>query len=123
MQAKVTRLDYCQYLLVSQLNYTLTNFADHCAPFSHDAINRSLRREQVTPRLVWDNGREHVVPTPCGYVRFDDTVLDKNSPFAIELVRPQYSGNVKQVIQGIGGVTWVSVNPTLDLFWLLDYRI
>jgi Transposase DDE domain len=123
MQAKVTRLDYCQYLLVSQLNYTLTNFADHCERFSHDAINRYVRREQVTPRLVWENVREHVVPTPCGYVLFDDTVLDKNYSFAIELVRHQYSGNVKQVIKGIGVVTWVYVNPTLDLFWLIDYRI
>lgn len=26
MKARVTRLDYCQYLLVSQINYTLTNF-------------------------------------------------------------------------------------------------
>jgi hypothetical protein len=109
--------------LVSQINYTLTHFADHCAQFSHDAINRSLRREPVTPRLVWENVREHVVPTPCGSVLFDDTVLDKNSSFAIELVRHQYSGNVKQVIKGIGGVTCVDVNPTLDLFWLIDYRI
>src|SRR5712691_5343688 len=31
MQTKVTRLDYCQYLLVSQINDTLTHFADHCA--------------------------------------------------------------------------------------------
>jgi hypothetical protein len=28
MKESVTRLDYCQYLLVSQMNYTLTNFAD-----------------------------------------------------------------------------------------------
>jgi hypothetical protein len=54
MKAPVTRLDYCQYLLVSQINYTLTNFADHCTQFSHDAINRSLRGEKVTPRLVWE---------------------------------------------------------------------
>ena len=27
MKTQVTRLDYCQYLLVSQINYTLTNFA------------------------------------------------------------------------------------------------
>ena len=27
---KDTRLDYCQYLLVSQTNYTLTYFVDHC---------------------------------------------------------------------------------------------
>ena len=25
----VTRLAYCQYLVSSQINYTLTNFADH----------------------------------------------------------------------------------------------
>jgi hypothetical protein len=31
MKNTVTRLDYCQYLFVSQINYTLTNFADHCA--------------------------------------------------------------------------------------------
>lgn len=26
----ITRLVYCQYLLVSQINYTLTSLADHC---------------------------------------------------------------------------------------------
>jgi Transposase DDE domain len=123
MEAKVTRLDYCQYLLVSQINYTLTNFADHCEQFSHDAINRYLRGEQITPRLVWENVRGQVVRTPCGYVLFDDTVLDKNYSFAIELVRHQYSGKAKQVIKGSGVVTCVYVNPTLDLFWLIDYRI
>ncbi|MCG2784210.1 MAG: transposase, partial [Anaerolineae bacterium] len=33
---RVTRLTYCQYLLVSQTNYTLTNYADHTEKFSHD---------------------------------------------------------------------------------------
>jgi hypothetical protein len=46
--------------------------------------------------------RGQVVRTLCGYVLFDDTVLDKNYSFAIELVRHQYSGNAKQVIKGIG---------------------
>jgi hypothetical protein len=123
MKTPVTRLDYCQYLLVSQINYPLTNFADHCAQCSHDAINRYLRGEKITPRLVWENVRAHIVLTPYGYVLFDDTGLDKNSAFAIALVRHQYSGNAKQVIQGIGGVTWVDVHPTLDLFWLIDYRL
>ena len=40
MKKPVTRLDDCQYLLVSQSNDTLTHFADHCEPCSHDAINR-----------------------------------------------------------------------------------
>jgi len=123
MKAPVTRLDYCQYLLVSQINYTLTNFAEHCERFSHDAINRYLRGERITPRLVWENVRGQVVPTPQGYVVFDDTVLDKNASFAIELVRRQYSGNAKAVIKGIGVVTCVYVNPVLDQFWLIDYRV
>jgi len=123
MKKPVTRLDYCQYLLVSQINYTLTNFADHCEQFSHDAINRYLRSERITPRLVWENVRDQVVVTPRGYVLFDDTVLDKNYSFAIELVRSQYSGNAKAVIKGIGVVTCVYVNPDTDQFWLIDYRI
>jgi hypothetical protein len=43
----ITRLDYCQYLLVSQINYTLTNFADHSEKFSHDALNRFLDGEKL----------------------------------------------------------------------------
>jgi len=48
----VTRLDYCQYLLVSQINYTLTNFADHSANFSHDALNRYVAGERLPPKLT-----------------------------------------------------------------------
>jgi hypothetical protein len=123
MKEPVTRLDYCQYLLVSQINYTLTNFADHCGRFSHDAINRYLCGERITPRLGWENVRDQVVATIQGYVVFDDTVLDKNASSAIALVRYQYSGNAKAVIKGIGVVTCVYVHPGLDQFWLIDYRI
>jgi len=123
MNKPVTRLDYCQYLLVSQINYTLTNFADHTETFSHDAINRYLRGERITPRLVWENVAADVVTTPHGYVIFDDTVLDKHSSFAIELVRRQYSGNAGGVIKGSGVVTCVYVDPASDHFWLMDYRI
>jgi hypothetical protein len=123
MKDSVTRLDYCQYLLVSQINYTLTNFAEHCEKFSHDAINRYLRGERITPRLVWENVRGQVVATAQGYLVFDDTVLDTNASFAIDLVRWQYSGNTKAVIKGIGVVTCVYVNPRRDQFWLIDYRL
>jgi hypothetical protein len=123
MKEQVTRLDYCQYLLVSQINYTLTNFADHCEKFSHDAINRYLRGERITPRLLWENVQGQVVPTKRGSLVFDDTVLDKNYSQQIELVRYQYSGNAKSVIKGIGVVTCVYVNPDSDEFWLIDYRI
>ncbi len=45
-----SKLDYCQYLLSSQINYTITNLADHLKQISHDKINRYLKREKLTPR-------------------------------------------------------------------------
>lgn len=66
MKEPVTRLDDCQSLLVSQINYTLTSFADHWAKFSHDVVNRCLRGEKITPRLVWENVCAQVVTTPLG---------------------------------------------------------
>jgi hypothetical protein len=120
---RVTRLDYCQYLLSSQINYTLTNFAEHAERFSHDAANRYLAGDEIRPRLVWENVKGQVILTPYGFLVFDDTVVDKNFSKNIELVRSQYSGNVHKVIKGIGVVTCVYVNPQVDQFWIIDYRI
>ena len=120
---RVTRLDYCQYLLVSQINYTLTNYAEHTEKFSHDAANRYLSGDEIRPRLVWENVQSQVTQTPYGFLVFDDTVIDKNFSHNMELVRRQYSGNVHGVIKGIGVVTCVYVNPQLDRFWIIDYRI
>src|SRR5712692_10526227 len=119
----VTRLDYCQYLLGSQVNYTLTHFAEHAERFSHDATNRYLAGDRLPPRLVWEHVREQVVGTDDGYVVFDDTVLDKRHADTTELVRRQYSGNEHRVIKGIGVVTCVYVNPQTAQFWIIDYRI
>lgn len=120
---KVTRLDYCQFLLVSQTNYTLTYFADHSPGFSHDAVKRYLEEERLTARMVWEQVRGQVVHSAAAYLAFDDTVLDHNSAFKIELVRRQYSGNAHAVIKGIGVVTCVYINPQTDQFWMIDYRI
>jgi hypothetical protein len=121
--SKVTRLDYCQFLLVSQTNYTLTYFAEHSPGFSHDAVKRYLGEDKLTARMVWDNVRGQVVRSEQGYLAFDDTVLDHDSSSKIELVRRQYSGNAHAVIKGIGVVTGVYVNPEIDQFWIIDYRI
>jgi hypothetical protein len=120
---KVTRLDYCQFLLSSQINYTLTHFADHSEQFSHDALNRYIAGEHLPPRLVWENVRGQIVTSPNGFIIFDDMMLDKDHSEKIELVRQQWSGNAKQVIRGIGVVTCVYVNPDTDQFWIIDYRI
>jgi hypothetical protein len=119
----VTRLDYCQFLLVSQTNYTLTYFAEHSQGFSHDAVKRYLEEDKLTARMVWENVRGQVVRSEGNYLAFDDTVLDHNSSFQIDLVRRQYSGNAHDVIKGIGVVSCVYINPVLDQFWIIDYRI
>lgn len=120
---KFTKLDYCQYLLSSQINYTMTNLAEHLETISHDAINYYLKREKLTPRLLWDNVKEVVEPDTNGYIIFDDSVLDKRYSEEIEIVRRQYSGNEHGVLKGIGVVSCVYVNPTIERFWVIDYRI
>ena len=120
---KPRRLDYCQYLLSTPINYTLTHFADHCQRFSHDQINRHLAGDRLRPRHVWEAVKPHLEQIPDGYVVFDDTVLEKRYAKEIALAKKQYSGSAGGLINGIGIVTCVYVNPVLDRFWLIDYRI
>lgn len=55
---RFTKLNYCQYLLSSQINYTLKNFAEHLDQISHNTINRYLKSEKLTPRILWDNVKD-----------------------------------------------------------------
>ncbi len=118
-----TKLDYCQYLLSSQINYTLTNMANHLKSFSHDTINRYLKGEKLTPRLLFEQVEPMLEQDPQAYLIFDDTVLEKSFGPEIEVTRKQWSGNEKSVIRGIGVVSLVYVNPTTERFWVIDYRI
>ncbi len=118
-----TKLDYCQYLLSSPVNYTVTNLADHLDGISHDRINRYLRGEKLTPRLLWDNVKPLLQVSQNDYLLFDDTVLDKRDSTAIELTRRQYSGNKHRVIRGIGLISCVYVNGETGQFWVIDYRL
>lgn len=120
---KFTKLDYCQYLLSSQINYTITNLAEHLENISHDQINYYFKKEKLTPRLLWDNVKDVIMTDDNGYVIFDDSVLDKRYSEKIEIVRRQYSGNEHGVLKGIGVVSCVYVNPKLQRFWVVDYRI
>ena len=120
---KPTRLDYCQFLLSAQTNFTLTNYADHTASFSHDSINRYLRREKMTSNIVWEHVQGDIVFSSNGCIVFDDSVLDKNHSHNIELVRRQYSGNAHGLIKGIGMLNCLYVNPESGQYWIVDYRI
>ena len=88
---KFTKLDYCQYLLSSQINYTITNLAEHLTQISHDKINRYLKNEKLTPHILWDNVKDSIEIDENAYLIFDDTVIDKRYSSEIELTRWQYS--------------------------------
>jgi hypothetical protein len=99
--------------------------ADHLQKWSHDTINRYLKGEKLTPRLLFEQVEPLLEPDPEAYLIFElDTVLDKKS-FGpkIEVTRKQWSGNEKSVIRGIGVVSCVYVNPKTENFWVIDYRI
>ena len=66
---------------------------------------------------------ELIVPSANGYLALDDTVMDKASSEAIEVASAQYSGQKHGITTGIGVVTLVYINPVLDKYWILDYRI
>ena len=120
---KFTKLNYCQYLLSSQINYTMTNLAEHLENISHDKINYYLKNQKLTPRLLWDNVKDIIIPDEDAYIIFDDTVLDKRFSEEIEIVRRQYSGNEHGIVKGIGIVNCIYVNPKTLNFWVIDYRI
>ena len=86
---KPTRVDYCQYLLSTPLNYTLTHFGDHSESFSHDQINRYLAKDRLTPKQVWEHVASDIIQTCEGYIIFDDTTVEKASASEIPLANPQ----------------------------------
>jgi hypothetical protein len=90
--------DYCQYLLSSQTNYTLTHLAEHLQKFSHDTINSYLRNEQLNPSLLWQNIKLDLKEFEDEKNVFDDTVLYKRYGQTLELVRRQYSGTEHRVL-------------------------
>ncbi|GET39517.1 hypothetical protein MiSe_42870 [Microseira wollei NIES-4236] len=67
---KFSKLDYCQYLLSGQINYTITNLADDIKKISHDQINRYLRAEKLSHRL-WENVKPLIQSHDQGYIILD----------------------------------------------------
>jgi hypothetical protein len=120
---KPTRRDYCQFIISTQKNYTQTFFSDHHTHFSHDAINRYLQNDNVTPEIVWEQVKGVIEVDPDAFLVFDDSVLDKNYSHKIELVRLQYSGNAHGLIKGIGVVNCLYVNPRTKRYWIIDWRV
>ena len=114
--------DYCQFLLASFTNITQTYFADHTDKWSHDQLNRFLRNENISSSELWTSVKDDIAYDDEGYLIFDDVVLPKPHAKAIEVLRSQWSGSDKKVVEGIGIVTCIYVNPKTQAYWIIDYR-
>ena len=120
---KPTRRDYCQFILSTFINYTQTYMAEHQPIFSHDAINRYLMEDDISPNAVWLTVRDIIRRSANACLIFDDTVMDKRHSFKIELVRRQYSGNEHGIVKGIGVVNCLYVNLDTGEHWIVDWRV
>ena len=119
----ITRIDYCQFLASSHINFTMTYMADHVNGLSHDAVNRFLRNDKLTAKIIWEHVKGDIVPSENGCLVFDDSVLDKGHSHCIEMVKLQYSGNAHGLIKGISMVNCLYVNPKTKQYWIVDYRV
>ncbi|MGB0679951.1 MAG: IS701 family transposase [Polyangiales bacterium] len=114
---------YAQFLALNHGRVCFTDLARVVEGLSHDRINRYMRNHKLTSRAVWRAVRGDIVPSKNAYILFDDTVLSKKHARHNQLVRRQWSGNEKKVVDGIGLVTCVYVNPEINRFWIVDFRI
>jgi hypothetical protein len=120
---KVTAQSYGQFLVNTPVNVTATYFADTASGFAHDRVSDFLKHSKLSPKIIRDKALSEIPLSKHGFVLFDDTVIDKDFSFDIEMVRSQYSGNAHDVIKGIGVVTCVYYNPDTDESYALDYRV
>ena len=120
---KIVASDYAQMLLNGVDNFTATYFSEVIGTVGHDTIGRSIANIKLSPKVVREKALELIIPSSNGYIAVDDTVMDKDSSEFIEVASAQYSGQKHGVTTGIGVVTLVYINPELDKYWILDYRI
>ena len=121
--SKIVASDYAQMLLNGVDNFTATYFSEVIGTVSHDTIGRSIATIKLSPKIVREKALELIIPSDNGYIALDDTVMDKSSSEEIEIASAQYSGQKHGITTGIGVITLVYINPELNKYWILDYRI
>lgn len=62
-----TQLNYGQFLLSGQIDYSLNYFADHAKKWSRHTFNRYLEGEKITTRLFGEKVRDQPEPFQDGY--------------------------------------------------------
>jgi hypothetical protein len=97
--------DYIHFLLASPRVVSGTEAArvqpaDEAQATAHDAFTRLLHRPEPDPELLWEEARSQVRRKRSVRV-LDDTTLDKPYARRMDLVRRQWSGKHKQIVDGI----------------------
>src|SRR3954454_19944810 len=123
-QAKVTDLDYINFLVASPLVFSCTEAArvqpDTPRRAAHDALTRLLHRLDPDPSPLWNEAKQHVI-LDDGLLIIDDTTLDKPYAQHIALVHRHWSGKHHRVVPGINLVTLIWSDGTHAI--PCDYRL
>jgi putative transposase len=123
-QAKVTDLDYINFLVASPLVFSCTEAArvQPAGPrrAAHDSLTRLLSRLAPDPTPLWNEAKQHVI-LHDGLLIVDDSTLDKPYAHKIELVHRHWSGKHHRVVAGINLVTLLWSDGTHAI--PCDYRL
>jgi putative transposase len=121
MKQKCNEYDYSQFLIATQGNYTCTEFEKVTGKeMSHDSPTRLLKKERLTPRILWKKVRALIQPK-AGFLIIDDSIIDKPRTKKSDLIRWQYSGTHHDVVKGIGLETLLWTNQDNEHI-PVDYR-
>lgn len=119
----ILKKTYVEYLLNTPINYTCSNLSSHLEGVSHDAVTDFLANSNFEPSDLWDLVKREIDFTKEGVLIVDDSVQDKRYSKFIELVKRQYSGNVKGLVRGINLVNMVYSEGLEGDFYPVDYRV
>ena len=90
---------------------------------SHDSVSRWLQDRHFRPSEIWATTEKLIDKAEPNLLIADDSVLDKEHSKKIDLVNYQYSGNVHDVIAGIGVLNLVWHGLETEQTIPVDYRI
>ena len=121
---KCTKELYKAFLQASSVRYSGLALSEVSPEsLSHDSISRWLSDKHFRPHQIWETARSYVDSSkPCLLIA-DDTVLSKKHSKKRDCVHYQYSGNVHDVVAGIGLINLLWHGLEQDTCVPIDYRL
>ena len=119
----LSQRNYIDFLLNTPRSYTGTHLAAHLPEVSHDQVYRFLRDNTFSTGQLRELVQPLVADSPEAFLLVDDSKQDKRYSRFIEVAQRQYSGNVHELVTGIGLVNLVHSSGESGDFLPLDFRI